>query len=74
MNVFSFVIALVAVVLCARLIQVYIETRNNRSRSAEDVDVEQTIAKIEALEERVRVLERIITEHRFDLEKQIDNL
>lgn len=74
MNVFSFVIALVTVVLCARLIQVYIETRNNRSRSAEDVDVEQTIAKIEALEERVRVLERIITEHRFDLEKQIDNL
>lgn len=74
MNVFSFVIALVTVVLCARLIQVYIETRNNRSRPAEDVDVEQTIAKIEALEERVRVLERIITEHRFDLKKQIDNL
>jgi hypothetical protein len=74
MNVFSFVIALVTVVLCARLIQVYIETRNNRSQSAEDIDIEQTVAKIEALEERVRVLERIITENRFDLKKQIDSL
>ncbi|HEX2138753.1 MAG TPA: hypothetical protein VHG33_03465 [Woeseiaceae bacterium] len=74
MNVFSFVIALVTVVLCARLIQVYIETRNNRSRAAEDMDVEQTVAKIEALEDRVRVLERIITENRFDLKQEIDGL
>lgn len=74
MNVFSFVIALVTVVLCARLIQVYIETRNNRRQSAEDIDIEQTVVRIEALEERVRVLERIITENRFDLKKQIDNL
>jgi hypothetical protein len=74
MNVFSFVIALVTVVLCARLIQVYIETRNNRRQSAEDIDIEQTVARIEALEERVRVLERIITESRFDLEKEIDSL
>jgi hypothetical protein len=74
MNVFSFVIALVTVVLCARLIQVYIETRNNRRQSAGDIDIEQTVARIEALEERVRVLERIITESRFDLEKEIDSL
>ena len=74
MNVFSFVIALVTVVLCARLIQVYIETRNNRRQSAEDIDIEQTVARIEELEERVRVLERIITANRFDLEKEIDSL
>lgn len=74
MNVFSFVILLVTVVLCARLVQVYLEQRNNRSQSAEDIDVEQTIGKMDALEERVRVLERIITEHRFDVKKQIDEL
>jgi hypothetical protein len=72
MNVFTFVIVLVTVVLCARLIQVYLENRKTDNRSADEL--EQTIAKMDALEERIQVLERIITESRFDLKKQIDNL
>lgn len=70
MNVFTFVVVLVTVVMCARLIQVYLE---NRGRSSDD-EFEQTIAKIDALEERIQVLERIITENRFDLKQKIDNL
>lgn len=72
MNVFSFVVVLVTVVLCARLIQLYLENRKTDNRSADEF--EQTIAKMDALEERIQVLERIITENRFDLKKQIDNL
>ncbi len=69
MNVFTFVVVLVTVVMCARLVQVYLE---NRGRSDDELD--ETIAKIDALEERVQVLERIITENRFDLRQKIDNL
>lgn len=72
MNVFTFVIILVTVVLCARLIQVYFEHKKTDSRSVDEL--EQTIAKMDRLEERIQVLERIITENRFDLKKQIDNL
>ncbi|HET6629464.1 MAG TPA: hypothetical protein VFG91_06795 [Woeseiaceae bacterium] len=72
MNVFTFVIVLVTVVLCARLIQVYLENRKDGSDSAGEL--EQTVAKMDAMEERIQVLERIITESRFDLKKQIDNL
>lgn len=72
MNVFTFVIALVTVVLCARLIQLYLEQKKAGARSADEL--EQTIAKLDRLEERIQVLERIITESRFDLKKQIDNL
>ena len=72
MNVFTFVFLVVTVVLCARLIQVYLEQRHNRNESMDDV--EQTLAKIDLLEERVQVLERIITESRFDLKRQIDHL
>ena len=32
------------------------------------------MAKIDALEERIRVLERIVTEHNIDLKQQIDSL
>ncbi len=72
MNVFTFVIVLVTVVLCARLIQAYLENRSNDSRSADEF--EETIAKMDVLEERIQVLERIITENRFDLKKEIDGL
>ena len=72
MNVFTFVIVLVTVVLCARLIQVYLEQKKTGRRS--DDELEQTVAKMDRLEERIQVLERIITENRFDLKKQIDNL
>ena len=72
MNLFTFVIVLVTVVLCARLIQVWLEQKKTGSRSADEL--EQTVAKLDRLEERIQVLERIITENRFDLKKQIDNL
>ena len=72
MNVFTFVFLMVTVVLCAKLIQSYIENRNNRNEAIGDV--EETLLKIDRLEERIEVLERIITESRFDLKEQIDSL
>lgn len=72
MNVFTFVFLTVTVVLCAKLVQTYIESRNkNRT---EDETVGETLLKIDRLEERIQVLERIVTEDRYDLKQRIDSL
>lgn len=71
-NPFTFVLMLVIVVLVARLIRAYIESRPDKGES--DLDIERTLAKIDTLEERIQVLERIVTESRFDLKQQIDGL
>jgi hypothetical protein len=72
MNVFTFVFLTVTVVLCAKLIQTCIEKRN-KTRSENEADAE-TLLKMDRLEERIQVLERIVTEDRYDLKKRIDNL
>lgn len=70
-GVFTFVLLLVAIVLCAKLVQRYIDNRGTR---AEEDEVESTLEKIDALEARIEVLERIVTENRYDLKKKIDSL
>jgi hypothetical protein len=72
MNVFTFVFLTVTVVLCAKLFQTYIESRNRSASESEAAD--ETLLKIDRLEERIQVLERIVTEDRYDLKKRIDNL
>lgn len=72
MNVFTFAFLTVTVVLFAKLIQTWIENRSKLDAESEAVN--ETLLKIDRLEERIQVLERIITEDRFDLKKRIDNL
>jgi hypothetical protein len=59
-------------VMCANVAQTYIKQRKTKPEANEEL--EDTLAKIELLEERIQVLERIITENRFDLKKEIDSL
>jgi hypothetical protein len=72
MNVFTFAFLTVTVVLFAKLIQTWIENRSKLNSESEAVN--ETLLKIDRLEERIQVLERIITEDRYDLRKRIDNL
>ncbi|HLU07336.1 MAG TPA: hypothetical protein VKZ91_12325 [Woeseiaceae bacterium] len=72
MNVFTFAFLTVTVVLFAKLIQTWIENRSKLTSESEAVN--ETLLKIDRLEERIQVLERIITEDRHDLKKRIDNL
>jgi hypothetical protein len=72
MTVFTFAFLTVTVVLCAKLIQTYIENRGKNSSDSEAAA--EALLKIDRLEERIQVLERIITEDRFDLKKRIDSL
>lgn len=69
---FTFVVAIVAIVTIGNIIKTAMTRRDAMAeRSGE---TEELVAKIDVLEDRVKVLERIVTEHNFDLKQQIDNL
>ena len=71
-NSYSFVLCIIAIVMVASVIKAYLTNRHQKPEV--DPELEETLAKIEVLEERIQVLERIITENRFDLKKEIDQL
>jgi membrane protein implicated in regulation of membrane protease activity len=71
-NSLVFVLLVVAIVMTANVLRTYINRRQRQPETNEEL--EETLAKIEMLEERIEVLERIITENRFDLKKEIDDL
>lgn len=68
----TFVLVLVSIVMCASVMREYIKQR--RREPGPNEELEDTLLKIELLEERIQVLERIITEKRFDLKSEIDSL
>ncbi len=67
-----FVLILVCIVLCAELIKTWMKQK--QVQPEQDPELEEALSNIDKLEERIRVLERIITENKFDLRKEIDSL
>ncbi len=67
-----FVLILVSIVMTANIIETWLKQRKKPVEIDEDFG--ETLAKIEQMEERIKVLERIITENRFDLKREIDAL
>lgn len=73
MNTLFYVVCIVAIVFAADTIQKYMKMKN-AEKTRQDPELEETLAQIERLEERIRVLERIVTESKHDLGQEIDNL
>lgn len=67
-----FVIIIVAMAMCANIIQTWLKQKKRTPENNQEL--EETLGKIDQLEERIQVLERIITENRFDLRSEIDSL
>lgn len=66
------VVWIVGIVMVAHVAERYLRMRSKQQsngRIAEDTE-----ARMVELEERIRVLERIVTEHKFDLKRQINDL
>ena len=72
MNTMFYVVCIVAVVFAADTYQKYLKMKH--AEKQHDPELEESLAKIEMLEERIRVLERIVTESKTDLGREIDNL
>ena len=72
MNGMGFVVTIVLIACTTSVIMEYL--KNQRKKKDSDADAGATAAQLDALEERIRVLERIVTENKFDLKREIDKL
>jgi hypothetical protein len=72
MHAFEFALAMVALVLGFKLIRA-VMLHKSTTRRDNTVNVE-LIARLSEVEERVRVLERIVTDERYDLKQQFKDL
>jgi hypothetical protein len=72
MNSLFFVVCIVAIVSVCGLISEHMKSRARKDERGAGVD--EALAQMDLLEERVRVLERIVTESKIDLRREIDKL
>ena len=72
MNTMFYVVCIVAIVLAANTVQQYLKLRHRKESSSNLA--EDTQAQLDALEDRIKVLERIVTENKFDLRDEINKL
>ena len=73
MNPFELAFAIVFLVLAYKLISRVLQNRASRPADSPEVNADLT-RQIAELEERVRVLERIVTDDRSDLRRQFKEL
>ena len=71
MSSYVFVLMIIAIACATGVLTEYIKSRSARDKATAS---DETLAHMEALEERIRVLERIVTERRYDLRQEIDRL
>ena len=73
MNPFEFALAMVALVLRLQAGQDGDAAQKHGVRRDDTADAE-LLARLQQVEERVRVLERIVTDERYDLKQQFKDL
>jgi hypothetical protein len=72
MQVFEFALAMVFLVMAFKLVRLAI-VHKNPPRRDDPVNAE-LLERLHEVEERVRVLERIVTDERYDLKQQFKDL
>ncbi len=71
---YIFILSIIALSFGYGLIKSWMDKQPDPKSRDDATDADDMIAKIELLEERIRVLERIVTEHNIDLRQEIDRL
>jgi len=75
MQVFEFVLAIVFIALAAGVINNIIRVKAKRQVSDDSAaDAAHYLAQLEALEDRVQVLERIVTDRSYDVKQKFRDL
>ncbi len=72
MNPFEFVIAIIVIVFGYKLVTMRMQQKH--MRRPDDPDRIAWQQRLDQLEERVKVLERIVTDDKYDLKRQIEAL
>ena len=69
------IVFIVLIACITGLIAQWLNDRKERRNAVESSEnIGETLEQLRAIEERVRVLERIVTENKFDLKHEIDRL
>jgi len=68
-----FILAVIALSLGYALVRNWMNRQPQAAADGHD-EADEMLARIDQLEERIRVLERIITDGNYDLKKEIDGL
>ena len=71
MDVFTMVVIIVAVSCVAGVANNYLKNQRHRDRNAAD---EGRIAELDELRERIEVLEKIVTDEKYTLNREINDL
>ncbi len=72
---FEFVIAILIIVFTYKLVTLRMHQKNlQNQRGTDDADRVVWQQRLDELEERVKVLERIVTDDKYDLKRQIEAL
>jgi hypothetical protein len=74
MHPFEFALAMIALVLIFKLIRLAIVSSKSTPQRREDAVNAELVERLRQVEERVRVLERIVTDERYDLKQQFKDL
>lgn len=74
MNPFEFVIAILVLSFGYKLVASRLSHKSQRGDASADAANAELRQRLEQMEERVRVLERIVTDDRYDLKQQFKDL
>jgi len=73
-NGLEFVVVIIALSFAYKLVSAWMRDRAQTRTVTDQSANAATLQRLEQLEERVRVLERIVTDERFDLKQQFKDL
>jgi hypothetical protein len=68
------IVMIVFIACVTGVVMHYISEKNKAAENEDKTLADDVLAQLDAIEERVRVLERIITENKFDLKREIERL
>lgn len=71
MDVFTFVIIVVLIGCGSGVINNYMKNQRNRTNVTVDEDAQQELAE---LRERIEILEKIVTDEKYQLQRDLDHL
>lgn len=75
MSSFEFVLGLVGILVGYKLISIYLQQRSEGERASHEQAQGVAIGtRLDELESRVQVLERIVTDQRLHLKREFENL
>ena len=72
MNPFEMTVIIVALAILGGVIKHYLDSRGDMEASSKEQ--QRLLSRIDEMEERIRVLERIVTDEDYELKRQFRNL